>query len=578
MLKAARAARRSRDALEAATARPRARGRARRARRRDRRRASSTATPSSSGRRGAGRVRAEGALPADRAPRRPRAGAARRRPSASTTSRSSTSTTARSCSSGTCSPATRGGSSRAARGPARARGPRVPRALGELRGRRGPAPAASLSAAAELVAGPIDLSGPPRRAPRRGPPERAWQRGIVRRATSVERWRARRCCANVGAIMAEQSQLPEPDVAREWLRHDDAHPPLRGARRRDVRARPRSAASCTSRSARRRRSSAPARAMRDDDYLISTYRSHGHALARGTRPDARHGRAVRARRRRARNGRGGSMHMFDLERRFMGGYGIVGGNLPIAAGIGAGLRLPRHRGRDALHRSATAPPTRARSARRMNLAALWKLPVVFMVTNNQFGMGTALERHSAVTDLQAQGRGLRRAGHELRRHGRARHLPRQSARRCASRARSAGRCCVEAITYRFRGHSMADPEEYRTKEQVEEWRKRDPIVHFGDRLEAEGVLERRRARASSTRRRSRASTSAVAFADDSPLPAAGVALRRRLRARRPGARLVLGRRALGRRAQGRGRARCSREQPAARARRRVRRPATCRSS
>ena len=124
----------------------------------------------------------------------------------------------------------------------------------------------------------------------------------------------------------------------------------------------RSAASCTSRSARRRRSSASARAMRDADYLISTYRSHGHALARGTEPErvmaelfGREGGCCR--------GRGGSMHMFDLERRFMGGYGIVGGNLPIAAGFGLAADYPAPRTRRSAS-SATAPPTRARSARR----------------------------------------------------------------------------------------------------------------------------------------------------------------------------------------------------------------------
>ena len=113
---------------------------------------------------------------------------------------------------------------------------------------------------------------------------------------------------------------------------------------------------------------------------------------------------------------------------------------------------------------------------------------------------------------------------------------------------------VEAITYRFRGHSMADPEEYRTKEQVEEWRKRDPILSWGDRLEAENIVsaeDREQFDADAVER----VDDAVAFADASPCPAARVALRRHLLARRPGARLVLGRRALGRRAQGRGRAR-----------------------
>src|SRR3954463_11633053 len=144
-----------------------------------------------------------------------------------------------------------------------------------------------------------------------------------------------------------------------------------------------------------------ARALRDTDYLISTYRSHGHALARGTRPEAvmaeLFGRVDGCC-----GGRGGSMHMFDLQRRFMGGYGIVGGNLPIAAGFGLAARL---RGTDdvTLCTFGDGASNQGSFGETMNLAALWKLPVVFMVTNNQYGMGTALERHSAVTDLQVKG-------------------------------------------------------------------------------------------------------------------------------------------------------------------------------
>ncbi len=180
----------------------------------------------------------------------------------------------------------------------------------------------------------------------------------------------------------------------------------------------------------------------------------------------------------------------------------------------------------------------------LNLAALWKLPVVFMVTNNQFGMGTALERHSAVTDLQRKGEGFGVPGMRCDGMDVLDTYARDRARRSRSAREDRRPMLVEAVTYRFRGHSMADPEEYRTKEQVAEWRKRDPIAAFGERLD--------RARACSTRASASRSTSdaiarvdeAVAFADSLALPGARVAVRRRLRARRPGARLVLGRRAL----------------------------------
>ena len=182
-----------------------------------------------------------------------------------------------------------------------------------------------------------------------------------------------------------------------------------------------------------------ARALREDDYLISTYRSHGHALVRGTPPEnvmaELFGRVDGCS-----GGRGGSMHMFDLARRFMGGYGIVGGNLPIAAGIGAGLATTAGTEEVTLCTFGDGASNQGTFGETLNLAALWRLPVVFMVTNNQFGMGTALRRHSAVTDLQRKGESLGVPGDALRRHGRARHLWRRLARRCGACARSAGRC------------------------------------------------------------------------------------------------------------------------------------------
>src|SRR3954462_14546895 len=230
-----------------------------------------------------------------------------------------------------------------------------------------------------------------------------------------------------------------------------------------------------------------ARAMRDDDYLISTYRSHGHALVRGTDPDAVMAELF-GRKDGVSKGRGGSMHMFDLERRFMGGYGIVGGNLPLAAGMGL---ASDYLGTEdvTLCVFGDGASNQGTFGETLNLAALWRLPVVFMVTNNQFGMGTALERHSAVTDLQVKGEGFGVPGMEC--DGMdvldTFHVTQEALRIAREERRPV---LVEAITYRFRGHSMADPEEYRTKEQVEEWRRRDPIETFAKRLEDEDVLDR----------------------------------------------------------------------------------------
>jgi pyruvate dehydrogenase E1 component alpha subunit len=256
------------------------------------------------------------------------------------------------------------------------------------------------------------------------------------------------------------------------------------------------------------------RAMRDEDYLISTYRSHGHALARGSEP----GRVMAelfGREDGLCRGRGGSMHMFDLERRFLGGYGIVGGNLPLAAGIGL---ASDYTGTDdvTLCQFGDGASNQGTFGETLNLAALWHLPVVFMVTNNQFGMGTSLERHSAVTDLFKRGEGYGVPG--MRCDGMdpldTHHVTSEALRRAREERQPV---LVEAITYRFRGHSMADPEEYRTKEQVAEWRRRDPIETFGDRLVAEGVItaeERTALDAAAVA----TVDAAVQFAEDSPFP------------------------------------------------------------
>ena len=253
------------------------------------------------------------------------------------------------------------------------------------------------------------------------------------------------------------------------------------------------------------------RAMRDEDYLISTYRSHGHALARGSDPN-RVMAELFGREEGVSHGRGGSMHMFDLENRFMGGYGIVGGNLPLAAGMAL---ASDYQGKDEVTVCVfgDGASNQGTFGETLNLAALWKLPVVFMVTNNQFGMGTALERHSAVTDLHRRGEGFGVPG--MRCDGMDVVETHEVMREAVRRAREERQpILVEAVTYRFRGHSMADPEEYRTKEEVAEWRKRDPINAFADRLglsedEASGLDQAAIKRVDA----------AVAFADGSKFPA-----------------------------------------------------------
>jgi pyruvate dehydrogenase E1 component alpha subunit len=258
-----------------------------------------------------------------------------------------------------------------------------------------------------------------------------------------------------------------------------------------------------------------ARALREDDYLISTYRSHGHALVRGTPPEnvmaELFGRVDGCS-----HGRGGSMHMFDLSRRFMGGYGIVGGNLPIAAGLAL---ASDYEGSDevTLCTFGDGASNQGTFGETLNLAALWKLPVVFMVTNNQFGMGTALQRHSAVTDLQRKGESLGVPG--MRCDGMdvldTHTILCEAIRRVREERRP---LLVEAVTYRFRGHSMADPEQYRSKEEVAHWRERDPIPAFGQQLVREGVLDEAALERIDRHARERVDA-AVEFAEASPFPA-----------------------------------------------------------
>jgi pyruvate dehydrogenase E1 component subunit alpha len=255
-------------------------------------------------------------------------------------------------------------------------------------------------------------------------------------------------------------------------------------------------------------------ALRDTDYLMSTYREHGQALARGM-PATEVMAELFGKETGCSKGRGGSMHLFDWERRFLGGYGIVGGSLPLSAGVA--LAADYMETEDVmLSMMGDGATNQGTFGETMNFAALWQLPVVFLVINNQFGMGTALERHSAVTDLSKKSEGFGVPG------TRCDGMDVLDVHAVVSEGLEKARndrqpLLIEAVTYRYRGHSMADPEEYRTKEEVEEWRGRDPIGSFAKRLVDEGGLgeteiEKLDQQAIET------IDEAVKFADESPFP------------------------------------------------------------
>jgi pyruvate dehydrogenase E1 component alpha subunit len=227
-------------------------------------------------------------------------------------------------------------------------------------------------------------------------------------------------------------------------------------------------------------------AIGKDDYVVATYREHGHAYAKGVpaRPILAE---LYGKKTGLVKGLGGSMHLFDKATNVLGGYGIVGGHVPIAAGAAFASKY-RGDGRVVLCFFGEGSSTIGGFAEGIALAALWKLPVVFICENNQYSMGTPIYRSLAVEDVS-----LRAIGHGMARDRFDGDDVIKVKRRIAeavARARATGEpTLVEVVTYRFRGHSMSDPGLYRTKEEVEEWKRRDPLPGTRDKLLGLGMLE-----------------------------------------------------------------------------------------
>ena len=226
-------------------------------------------------------------------------------------------------------------------------------------------------------------------------------------------------------------------------------------------------------------------ALGSEDAVVATYREHGHALARGIPMGSLmaelYGKANGCSR-----GRGGSMHFYDASRRFYGGYAIVGEGLPVAVGL-ALADLLQHYPRVTACFFGDGAVAEGEFHESLNLAALWKLPVLFLCENNLYAMGTALARHQSQIDIALKARtyGLTAEavdGMDV--------LAVEAATRTAVHAvrSGGGPSLLEFRTYRFRAHSMYDPELYRTKAEVEEWKARDPIATFGANLRGRAVL------------------------------------------------------------------------------------------
>lgn len=227
-------------------------------------------------------------------------------------------------------------------------------------------------------------------------------------------------------------------------------------------------------------------ALRDDDFVITAYRDHGHALARGMDPNVAMaellGKAAGCSK-----GKGGSMHFFDAERNYHGGHAIVGAHIPLAAGMAF---ASKYRGEDrvAICYFGDGAINQGPVHEAFNMAGMWNLPVIYVCENNQMAMGTHLHRSAAQIDM-------------LKRGGEPYDMPAISidandveemarcTRQAADRARAGeGPTFIEARTYRFRGHSMSDPAKYRTKEELERAKERDPIVIYETVLKERGWI------------------------------------------------------------------------------------------
>lgn len=255
--------------------------------------------------------------------------------------------------------------------------------------------------------------------------------------------------------------------------------------------------------------------LKPDDDIFTHYRDHGHALARGLDPNALmaelFGRATGVA-----GGRGGSMHFADASKHFWGGYAIVGAHLPLAVGM-AFARQRQGDGRVVMVIFGDGSTNTGPFHEAMNLAAVWKLPVIFFCENNLYGMGTAIHRASAETEMYKRGAAYNIESRQV--DGSDVLAVRDAVREAAALCREGkGPVFIEAVTYRFRGHSLADPELYRDREEVQQWRARDPIPRFRQRLIDEGIADDAALKAVEQAVEDAVNES-IRFADESPEPA-----------------------------------------------------------
>jgi len=259
-------------------------------------------------------------------------------------------------------------------------------------------------------------------------------------------------------------------------------------------------------------------ALRETDYLFTNYRDHGYALARGLGAD-RVMAELFGRSDGVSKGLGGSMHMFDAGKRMLGGYGIVGGQLPPATGAALALTYRGGPGPDAeavMCQMGDGTTNIGAFHESLNLAAIWKLPIVYVIINNGLGMATTVENASGEPDLYKRGSSYRMPGRRI--DGDDPEAVRQAAEEMLTAAREKRQPGIlEIMSHRLRGHSVVDPARYRTKEEVEELKKLDPLPAYRAELIADGILDEKQAEQIEADAVSEVAN-AIAFADASPEP------------------------------------------------------------
>jgi pyruvate dehydrogenase E1 component alpha subunit len=255
-------------------------------------------------------------------------------------------------------------------------------------------------------------------------------------------------------------------------------------------------------------------AIRKDDYVLTSYREHGHALAKGMSPESvmaeLYGKATGCSK-----GKGGSMHMFDKKVNFLGGHAIVAGQIPLATGTAF---ASKYQGTDqvTLCFFGEAAVNQGAFHESLNMAQLWKLPCIYICENNRYGMGTSLERAMSLHDIAQKGYGYEMAAEFV--DGMDVLAVREATARAVERGRK--ECLptlLEVRTYRFMGHSMSDPGNYRTRAEIEKYQERDPIKLFSSSLKEEKIVDDKTFEKIDVEVRAQVDQ-AIRFAEESPFP------------------------------------------------------------